>query len=579
LETSIDTEELHQIEDLARTSEAARILLVEEDPRAALLFGEMLRATWVNGLVLAHTEILKDAVQELTDRGASCVLLDLSLPGVDELGSIEQIRSAAPEVAIVVLTERGDEQQAMHAIRAGAQDYVVKSELYPARLARSVRYAIERKRFETRLARLALHDPLTGLPNRALFLDRLTVALDRARRTNASIAVLFLDVDHFKQINDTLGHGAGDRLLKELAGRLRSMLRPMDTVARFGGDEFTFLFEELTSEREVLLITERITHAAKVPVRLPEAETQVTVSIGIAMVEDPSIGAEAVIREADAAMYRAKELGRARYELFDDASRQRATERVELESALTRALERSELTIEYQPRISLDGGPPLIGFEALIRWVHPRRGLIAPREFIPVAEDTGLVIAIGQYVLERALGQLAQWRRVQPHLSVSVNLSLRQLEDAGLASMVAGAIRASDVDPRALCLEVAERNVTRHPEIALHALEGLKTAGVCIAIDDYGTGAASLSSLKRLPVDVLKIHESFIAGIGHTPQDASIVAAVVELGHALGLQVVAEGVETDAQLSQLRELGCDGAQGFLLGRPLPENEVAALLAH
>jgi diguanylate cyclase (GGDEF)-like protein len=573
----IETRGPEEIEDAARASEAARILLVEDDPRAALLIGEMLRATWLRGLVLAHTELLKDATQELLDRGANCVLLDLSLPGVDEIGSIELIRNAAPEAPIVVLTESADEQQALRAIRAGAQDYLIKAELYPARLAQAVRYAIERKRFETRLARLALHDPLTGLPNRALFLDRLTVALDRARRTNARVAVLFLDVDHFKQINDKLGHGAGDRLLKELAGRLRSMLRPMDTVARFGGDEFTFLFEELGNEREVLLITERIIHAASVPIRVPEAETKVSVSIGITTVDDPSIGAEAVIREADVAMYRAKELGRARYELFDDASRQRATERVELESALGGALERSEMTIEYQPRISFDGGPPLVGFEALIRWVHPERGLIAPREFIPVAEDTGQVVEIGKYVLERAVAQLSRWRQVRPDLTMSVNLSLRQLEDGSLPSMVASAIRTSDIDPKALCLEISECDVTRDPETALHALEGLKTAGVCIAIDDYGTGSASLSSLKRLPVDTLKIHESFIAGIGNGSADTSIVAAVVELGHALGLQVVAEGVETDTQLAQLRELGCDGAQGFLLGRPVPEGDVEALL--
>jgi diguanylate cyclase (GGDEF)-like protein len=558
-------------------SEAARILLVEDDPRAALLIGEMLRATWLQGLVLVHTELLKDATQELIDRGSNCVLLDLSLPGVDELGSIEQIRNAAPEVPIVVLTERTDEAEALRATRAGAQDYLLKSELFPARLAQSVRCAIERKRYETRLARLALHDPLTGLPNRALFLDRLTLALDRARRTDTQVAVLFLDVDHFKQINDKLGHAAGDRLLKELAGRLCSMLRPMDTVARFGGDEFTFLFEELSSEREVLLITERIVHAASVPIRVCEAETTVTVSVGITTVDDPSIGAESVIREADIAMYRAKELGRARYELFDDASRQRATERVELESALGRAIERSELTIEYQPRISFDAGPLIVGFEALLRWVHPQRGLMSPREFIPVAEDTGQIVAIGQSVLEHALAQLARWRRLQPTLTVSVNLSLRQLEDGGLASMVAGAIRTCEIDPKALCLEISECDVTRHPEVALHALEGLKTAGVCIAIDDYGTGSSSLSSLKRLPVDTLKIHESFIAGIGNGSPDTSIVAAVVELGHALGLQVVAEGVETGTQLAQLRELGCDGAQGFLIGRPVPEGDVEALL--
>jgi len=577
LKPLIEARELEEIEDAARMPDAARILLVEDDPRAALLIGEMLRVTSLRGLVLVHTELLKDATQELIERGSQCVLLDLSLPGVDEVGSIDQIRNAAPEVPVVVLTECADEVQALRAIRAGAQDYLTKSELFPARLAQSVRCAIERKRNETRLARLALHDPLTGLPNRALFLDRLTVALDRARRTNTKVAVLFLDVDDFKQINDKLGHSAGDRLLKELAGRLRSMLRPMDTVARFGGDEFTFLFEELSSEREVLLITERIVHAASVPIRVPEGEKTVTVSVGITTVDDPCIGAEAVIREADVAMYSAKELGRARYELFDNASRHHADERVELESALRLAIERSELTIDYQPRIAFNGGPPLVGFEALIRWVHPQRGLMSPREFIPVAEDTGQSVAIGRYVLEHALAQLARWRRFRPDLTVSVNLSLRQLEDGRLASMVAAAIRASEVDAKALCLEVSECDVTRHPEIALHALEGLKSAGVRIAIDDYGTGSSSLSSLGRLPVDALKIHESFIAGIGNGSPDTSIVAAVVELGHALGLQVVAEGVETDRQLAQLRELGCDGAQGFLLGRPVPACDVEALL--
>jgi diguanylate cyclase len=573
LKPLIETRGSDQIEDAARI----RILLVGDDPRAALPISEMLRSTALDGLVLAHAELLKDAEQVLIDRGVSCVLLDLSLPDVDEIGSIELIRSAAPEIAIVVLTERDDGVQALRAIRAGAQDSLIKSELQPARLARAVHCAIERKRFETRLARLALHDPLTGLPNRALFLDRLTVALDRARRTKAQVAVLFLDVDRFKQINDTLGHSAGDRLLKELAGRLRSMLRPMDTVARFGGDEFTFVFEELGSERELLLVTERIIHAASLPIRLPEAQTKVSVSIGITMVDNPNLGAEAVIREADVAMYRAKELGRARYELFDEASRQRAADRVELESALSRAIKRRELAIAYQPRISLDGGSVLVGFEALIRWMHPQHGPIAPSEFIPVAEDTGLVFAIGQYVLEHALSRLARWQRVRPDLSLSVNLSLRQLEDDGLASMVAAAVRARGLDPRALSLEVAEGDLTRRPEIALRALEGLRTAGVCVAIDDYGTGSASLSNLRRLPVDTLKIHESLIAGIGNGSQDASIVAALVELGHALDLEVVAEGVETDAQLARLRELGCDGAQGFLLGRPVSERDVDALL--
>ena len=356
------------------------------------------------------------------------------------------------------------------------------------------------------------------------------------------------------------------------------MLRPMDTVARFGGDEFTFLFEDLASEREVVLIAERISRAARVPIRIDEREATITVSIGIAMVTDPSIPADTVIREADVAMYRAKELGRSRYELFDEASRHRAMERLELESALRHAVERSELRVHYQPKFSLNGSQKVTGFEALVRWEHPERGLIAPGEFLPLAEETGIVLAIGEYVLGESLQQLVRWHNSDPDLTLSVNVSLRQLEDAGLASLLAGAVRAADIDPAALCLEIAESTIAQNPDIMVRALQGLKTVGVTIAIDDYGTGSASLRNLKRLPLDSLKIHESFVSTLGVDREDSSVVSAVVELGHALGLSVVAEGVETDSQLAELRSIGCDAAQGFLFGRPVPEDEANAMLA-
>jgi diguanylate cyclase (GGDEF)-like protein len=557
--------------------EPTRILLIEDDLRAAVLIGEMLRAGWPERLVLTHIERLSDATQELLERGATCVILGLSPPGSDQIGPIHQVHTASPDVPIVVLAERADEDVARQAIRAGAQDYLIKAELSPIQLNRSLHHAIERKRSEVQLAHLALHDPLTRLPNRALFLDRLGVALDRSRRTNARVAVLFVDVDGFKEVNDSLGHGAGDRVLAGLADRLRAMLRPMDTVARFGGDEFTLLFEDLESEREVVLIAERINRAASVPIRLESGESTITVSIGIAMVADPSIPPEAVLREADVAMYRAKELGRSRYELFDEASRKRATERLELESALSHAVDRSQLRVHYQPRMSLNGDVGLIGFEALVRWEHPDRGLMAPTDFIPLAEETGMVLSIGEFVLEQALRQIVSWRRLKPDLTVSVNLSSRQLEDTGLVSMLAGVMRSTDVDPGALCLEVSESAITRNPEAAGQALTALKAAGVELAIDDYGTGSSSLRNLKQLPVDALKIHESFVSGLGGDPEDASIVGAVVELGHALGLIVIAEGVETDSQLAELRSLGCDAAQGFLLGRPVTAQEVQALL--
>jgi diguanylate cyclase (GGDEF)-like protein len=562
-------------QDLSGPGVAARVLLVEDNAHDAMLIAEMLRVTWPDGLVLAHASRLADATQELLDHGASCVLLGLPLHA--EFDPVEYVHTAAPDVAIVVLSATSDETEAIGSLRAGAQDHLHKSDLNSSILRRSVLAAIERKRSETQLAHRALHDELTGLPNRALFLDRLGVALDRSRRTSASVAVLFLDVDNFKEVNDSLGHAAGDRVLAALAERLRAMLRPMDTVARFGGDEFTFLFEELASEREVVLIAERISRTTSVPIQHDHGQVTVTVSIGIAMVGDPNIPPETVIREADAAMYRAKELGRARYELFDEASRARAMDRLELESALRLAVERSELRVHYQPKVSLDATPVVTGFEALVRWQHPERGLLAPDQFLPLAEETGLVLPIGEFVLDQALRQLARWRASNPALTMSINVSSRQLEDAGLVSTLAAALRGQGTDPHTVCLEVNETAITEHPELAARVFDGLKGVGVRLAIDDYGTGLGSLANLKLLPFDALKIDRSLIGDLSHDPDQAPVIGAIVELAHALGLSVLAEGVETEAQADHLRRLGCDGAQGFLFGRPVPEDEAEKLI--
>jgi diguanylate cyclase (GGDEF)-like protein len=553
------------------------VLLVEDDPRAAMLIGEMLRAAWTQGLVIAHAQRFADATQELLDHGATCVLLDIPREDGDPLSPLEHLRSATPDVPIIVLADRADEEFGLAAVKAGAQDFLLKSELNPGLLARAVRYAIERKRSEVELAHQALHDPLTALPNRTLFSDRLSVALDRSRRTGTPVAVLFLDVDSFKQINDSMGHAAGDLLLTVLADRFRAMLRPMDTVARFGGDEFTFLFEELESERGAVLIADRISQSASEPLTLGDGETSVAVSIGIAIVSDPSVAPDSVIRDADTAMYRAKELGGARFELYDETSRNRATRRLELEQALRRAVERSELRVHYQPCVSLNGETGLTGFEALVRWQHPERGLIEAEEFVSLAEDTGLIVPIGEWVLEQALHHVASWRQSRPGVTISVNLSSRQLEDPGLVASLGAAMRASGADPSMLCLEVTEDTVEHNPELAARMLVAIDELGVKLAIDDFGMGHSSLASLRHLPLDTIKIHQSFVSSLGTEPGEAAIVGALVELGHALGLSVVAEGVESDAQLAQLRDLGCDGAQGYLFSRPLPEDGVHALL--
>jgi diguanylate cyclase (GGDEF)-like protein len=559
-----------------------RVLLLSDDHRTARLVDELLHAAWNHVHLVTHATWDAAAAQALLAHPGCPVLLEVApgsggRPAEHALELLEYVRMSAPEAPIVLLASSAAEPVAVAAIRKGAQDCLVTSELDPVVLRRALTHAIERKRAEGRLARQALHDQLTGLPNRALFLDRLGVALERSRRSGAPLAVLFLDFDNFKQINDSRGHAAGDKLLATLGPRLSGLLRPMDTVARFGGDEFTFLFEGLTSEREVVLIADRIREAAGLPIEVDGGEVTVTVSIGIATVADPTVTPETILREADAAMYRAKQQGRARYELFDDDSRRRAIERIDLEAAIAQALERRQLRVHYQPTLLLHDVRQVTEVEALVRWQHPMRGLIAARDFMPLARDAGLAIPIGRFVLQHAVAELARWRARKPGMTISLNISSPQLRDPALPSLLTEAIRAAGIDPAAVCLEVAEAELAADHDAAISALEKLKRTGVRLAIDDFGAGASSLGRLRELPIDALKIHESFVAGLGASPAHASVLSALVELGHALGLDVVAEGVETEAQLEQLRALGCDAAQGYAIGRPVSGEQMDGLL--
>jgi diguanylate cyclase (GGDEF)-like protein len=553
----------------------ARILLVEDDACSAMELGEMLRAVFSRGLVISHTPVVADATQELADYGATCVLLDVC--GRAPVEALEELGSASPTTPIIVLADDDDEESGLAAVRAGAQDFLLRSELTPGMLGRAVRYAVERKRGEAALAQQALHDPLTSLPNRALFLDRLRGALDRSRRTGTPVVVLFLDVDGFKEINDTLGHGAGDRLLVVLAERFRGMLRPMDTVARFGGDEFTFLFEGLESEDEAAVVAERITHSAALPVTLAGQQRSVSISIGVAMVGDPEEQIDDVIRRADTAMYRAKESAGASFEVFEDVMARLPGPRTHLERELRMAVERDQLRVHYQPRVSFHSETGLEGFEALVRWEHPELGLIEPIEFMSIAEETGLIVPIGDWVLMEALDQVERWRQSRPGVTISVNLSARQLSEADLVERLSAAIQDGGHDPRVLCLEVAEGALEASPELALRQLAAINELGITLAIDDFGTGTSSSMTLSELPVHILKIDTTLVARIGRAEGDLNPVSQAVKLGHQLGLKVVAEGVETDAQLAQLRDLGCDGAQGYLFSQPMPEESVCSLL--
>jgi diguanylate cyclase (GGDEF)-like protein len=560
-----------------------RVLLLSSDYRTARLIDELLHATWSEVHLVTHATWDSAAAEALLDHPGCCVLLDAVVHAPetdaadDPMSLLEYVRMSAPDAPIVLLCSDEDEDLTLRAVRLGAQDCLIKSELEPVLLRRALVRAIERKRAEAQLAHQAMHDQLTGLPNRALFLDRLGLALERSRRSGAPLAVLFLDFDNFKEINDTRGHAAGDRVLSVLGERLGGLLRPMDTIARFGGDEFTFLFEGFTSEREVVLIADRICQAAGRPLEVDGVQLTASVSVGIAMAGDPTVSPDAIIREADAAMYRAKDRGRSRFELFDEDSRLRSTERIELESAIRQAVERGELRVHYQPQVILHGMNVTGGLEALVRWEHPTRGLLTAGEFMPLADDLGLSVPIGRFVLEQALVQLSKWRARKPEMTLSLNISALQLRDPALPIMLSESVRAGELDPAAIYLELSESELAEDPDGAVRALQAVKETGVRITIDDFGVGALSLARLTQFPVDALKIHESFVAGLGGDPENATLLGALIELGHALGLDVIAEGVETEAQLEQLREVGCDAVQGYVIGRPVSEEQLDAVL--
>jgi diguanylate cyclase (GGDEF)-like protein/PAS domain S-box-containing protein len=449
-----------------------------------------------------------------------------------------------------------------------------------AGLVATFRDVTERKMFEQELARTAFHDALTGLPNRALFLDRLEQALQRATRQGRRVAVLFLDIDNFKVINDSLGHAAGDQLLVDVARRLAASVRSQDTVARFGGDEFTILLEEITDERAARETAERIAEQLGAAIQLEDRRVVVSASIGIALSTERGDAPESLLRNADLAMYCAKSGGKARAELFDQSMEAEAVERLEIESDLRRALERQEFRVVFQPIVSLETGET-VEVEALVRWQHPDRGLVPPPAFIPVAEETGLIVPIGQWVLEAACRQARLWHAEHPNdppLVMSVNLSARQFQHPGLVADIARALGEAELDPSTLKLEITESVVMRDAEAATETLRQLKSLGIRLAIDDFGTGYSSLSYLKRLPVDTLKIDRSFVHGLGQDDQDTAIVRSIVALAKTLHLSVTAEGIEIPAQQAQLRHLGCDRGQGYLFGRPAPAEALRVTLA-
>ena len=554
------------------------VLLIEDNPGDARLIREMIAEDPDVPFDLRCAERLAQGLEQLSEGGTALVLLDLSLPDSFGLETFAKVYAHAPTVPIIVLTGNDDQTVALSAVKGGAQDYLVKGRLDRELLLRSMQYSIERKRYQVQLEHQANYDALTGLPNRNLLHDRLRQSV-YAQRRRRSIAVVFMDLDHFKFVNDSLGHSTGDKLLKGMAERLSSVLRDGDTVARLGGDEFVLILNDQSHEEVIFRAMQRIMTKVAEPIDIDGRELRLTCSAGISLFPQDGPDVDTLLRNADAAMYRAKDHGRNNFQFYTAEMNERVTERLAMESALRRAIEREEFVLHYQQRVDLRTGA-IVGAEALVRWLHPEWGLVRPARFIPLAEETGLIVPIGEQVLRAACRQVRGWidEGLKPGV-ISVNLSARQFRQEGLVRLVSRVLEETRLEPRWLEMELTESMVMHDVDAAIATLQGLKSLGVSLSVDDFGTGYSSLAYLKSLPIDKLKIDRSFVRDIGSGAEadDGVIAQAVISLGHALDLHVVAEGVETDAQVRFLKRHKCDEVQGFFYGEPVEPVAHAKLL--
>jgi diguanylate cyclase (GGDEF)-like protein/PAS domain S-box-containing protein len=684
-----------------------KILLVEDNANDALLLRRLFRVAAPGEYSVTHFTCLEHAASYVAEEKMDIVLLDLGLPDARGLDAVRQMLAAAPHTPVVIMTGRHDEQLAAQALRCGAQDFLVKSEIEPVIVLRALRYAIERKALEEqllleqeraksmldaigdavicidgsgaitflnhaaqvmtrlalapgdylmsdvldltgpsgthvslredsgctpfeqerkitanaflanpegrrvaveytvstvldrsgavtgsvyvlrdvsekraladKLAYMAQHDPLTGLPNRMLLADRIASAIAMAKRRATKPGVLFLDLDGFKHVNDSLGHAIGDKLLQSVANRLTACVRGSDTVSRLGGDEFVVLLAEVTHPEDAAIAVNRMLDAVSAPHHIDEHELHVSSSIGVSLYPTDGTDAETLINNADAAMYQAKANGRKSYRFFEPAMNLRAVARQKTEDGLRRALDRGEFVLHYQPKLDIATGK-MHSAEALIRWLHPQRGSMAPGEFISVAEDSGLIVPIGQWVLREACGKAKAWSDAGvPLRSIAVNVSGMEFQNEHFLDNVFSTLEETGLPPDMLELELTESVLMKRSGNAVATLKALCAEGVRLAIDDFGTGYSSLSYLTRFPVDTLKIDQSFIRQISGVPSETAIVKAVLSMARSLSLRVVAEGVETERELEFLQANECDEAQGYYFSHPLPINKFEEFL--
>ncbi|MGB5365477.1 MAG: EAL domain-containing protein [Polyangiales bacterium] len=547
--------------------EVREVLLVEDNRIDAQLIRRLLRRVSTSYYRITHVRTLNDAVLSAEELSPDVILADLNLPDSRGTDTVASLQTAYPDIPLIIVSAWEDEAVSLRSVKAGAQDYLVKGHIDGANLHRVIRYAIERKRTELELVRLAQFDQLTGLPNRTLLRERVNHALARAMRSGSGVATLILDMDRFKEINDMLGHEVGDKLLIKAAKRIRANVRDQDTVARLGGDEFAVVLEGVSEPKEVLPVIERIVDSLREVTTVDGHEVNTSTSIGIAMYPENGSNISELLRAADLAMYQAKSSGRACYQFFADAMQEEAQSRRALEWALRHAVEANEFQLFYQPQVCLRTGG-VIGVEALIRWMHPTRGLLTPYHFIGALEEFGLINEVGEWVLQTACEQMRRWQalELQP-MRISVNVSAQQFEDPLLIDKVRSALASTDLSPEFLELELTESCLMSDPAQAGALLREIRDVGVRIAIDDFGTGYSSLTYLNEFPLNALKIDKSFVQSVESNDRGGPISKMIIGLGQNLGLEVIAEGVETSGQLAYMQEHGCDIAQGYLYARP------------
>jgi diguanylate cyclase (GGDEF)-like protein/PAS domain S-box-containing protein len=561
---------LHDITDLRAANERFRSAF-ENAPIGMVM-------TDLEGLIMRANPAMGDIVGRLPE--------DLAGVSVHDLTHVDDRQTGSAEMQRLISTGSNGYQIEKRYIQIDGREVWVSvsvscvrdEQQRPLYLLEQVENINERRALRERLAYAAIHDPLTGLPNRELFMDRLEMALRRAERGQHHVAVIFLDLDRFKLINDSLGHDVGDQVLAAVADRLSGATRVSDTLARFGGDEFTILCDDVGDDADCLEVAQRLVVSMGLPLALQAGEVFVSLSVGIAVSRVGESGA-VLLRNADIAMYRAKEKGPSRIEIYREDDEATAISRLRTSNELHRALERDELELHYQPFVDLHT-ETLVGMEALVRWQHPTRGLLLPQEFISLAEDGGLILPLGHWVLNEACRQLAAWTALRAEagetselLNISVNVSAVQLADPGFPRQVAACIEESGIDPDHLWLEITESTLMRDADEAVVTLGALRDLGLHVEIDDFGTGYSSLSYLQRFPVESLKIDRSFVESLDQRSDSAAIVRAIIGLGDSLGLPIIAEGVERRSQVTRLRSLGCHLAQGFLYGRPLPARSL------